>query len=40
VEYKGTASGLNPIEYLDAKRDYHLRKAAREVQIVTMEKTR
>lgn len=40
VEYKGTATGLNPIEYLEAKRDYELRKAAKQVQIVTMEKTR
>jgi thiol:disulfide interchange protein len=31
VEYKGTASGLNPIEYLEAKRDYQLRKAAKQV---------
>lgn len=36
VEYRGTPTGLNPIEYLDARRDYQLRKAAKQVQIVTM----
>ena len=36
VQYRGTATGLNPIEYLDARRDYQLRKVAREVQKTTI----